>query len=180
MVLDETAQQLLSEMSIPANLDNAQSQATKGTDQVAGLDVLRVINEPTATALAYGLGKADSAVISIYDFDISIFSLLVISSGTAEKAKIKLSFTSQTEINLPFLTAMLTLLIPGVLHCCRLDPQAEHELIRDNKLLGNFNLVVSPGRSAGYHRHFLYVQRHCLRYQLHNDINRVDMYNCLP
>lgn len=144
-------------ITVPAYFNDAQRQATKDAGQIAGLDVLRVINEPTAAALAYGLEKSNSAVIAVYDlgggtFDISIlemqngvfevmstngdthlggedFDIVLVNhllnefkkeTGTdltsdrmaiqrireaAEKAKIELSSTTQTEINLPFITA---------------------------------------------------------------------------
>ncbi|KAH9944772.1 heat shock protein 70 family [Amylocystis lapponica] len=159
----ETAEQFLNKkvnhavITVPAYFNDAQRQATKDAGQIAGLDVLRVINEPTAAALAYGLDRHDSAVIAVYDlgggtFDISIlemqkgvfevkstngdthlggedFDIVLVEhilgefkkeSGldlskdpmaiqrireAAEKAKIELSSTSQTEINLPFITA---------------------------------------------------------------------------
>ena len=144
-------------VTVPAYFNDAQRQATKDAGTIAGLDVLRVINEPTAAALAYGLDRADNSVIAVYDlgggtFDISIlemqkgvfevkstngdthlggedFDIVLVEhilkefkkeSGlsvesdpvaiqrireAAEKAKIELSSTSQTEINLPFITA---------------------------------------------------------------------------
>jgi molecular chaperone DnaK len=147
-------------ITVPAYFNDAQRQATKDAGQIAGLDVLRVINEPTAAALAYGLDRADSSVIAVYDlgggtFDISIlemqkgvfevkstngdthlggedFDVVLVNhllnefkkeSGidlngdrmaiqrireAAEKAKIELSSTSQTEVNLPFITADAT------------------------------------------------------------------------
>ncbi|KDR75640.1 hypothetical protein GALMADRAFT_248229 [Galerina marginata CBS 339.88] len=159
----ETAEQFLNKkvnhavVTVPAYFNDAQRQATKDAGQIAGLDVLRVINEPTAAALAYGLDRADNSVIAVYDlgggtFDISIlemqkgvfevkstngdthlggedFDIVLVEhllnefkkeSGVdlkgdrmaiqrvreaAEKAKIELSSTSQTEINLPFVTA---------------------------------------------------------------------------
>jgi molecular chaperone DnaK len=144
-------------ITVPAYFNDAQRQATKDAGQIAGLDVLRVINEPTAAALAYGLDRSDNSVIAVYDlgggtFDISIlemqkgvfevkstngdthlggedFDIVLVNhllaefrkqSGVdlkedgmaiqrvreaAEKAKIELSSTTQTEINLPFITA---------------------------------------------------------------------------
>ncbi|CUA74550.1 molecular chaperone DnaK [Rhizoctonia solani] len=144
----------------PAYFNDAQRQATKDAGTIAGLDVLRVINEPTAAALAYGLDRSDSSVIAVYDlgggtFDISIlemqkgvfevkstngdthlggedFDVVLVNhllaefkkeSGidlsqdrvaiqrireAAEKAKIELSSSSQTEVNLPFITADAT------------------------------------------------------------------------
>ncbi|KAL1661364.1 heat shock protein 70 family [Schizophyllum commune] len=144
-------------VTVPAYFNDAQRQATKDAGQIAGLDVLRVINEPTAAALAYGVDRADSSVIAVYDlgggtFDISIlemqkgvfevkstngdthlggedFDIALVNylldefkkehgidlSGdrmaiqrireAAEKAKIELSSTNQTDINLPYITA---------------------------------------------------------------------------
>jgi len=144
-------------ITVPAYFNDSQRQATKAAGEIAGLDVLRIINEPTAAALAYGLEKKDEKMIAVYDlgggtFDISI---LEIGEGTfhvkstngdthlggddfdqqiidwlidefkkdqgidlrqdrmalqrlkeaAEKAKVELSTTQQTEINLPFVTA---------------------------------------------------------------------------
>ncbi|KAF8518445.1 heat shock protein 70 family [Gautieria morchelliformis] len=162
----QTAEQYLSKkvnhavITVPAYFNDAQRQATKDAGSIAGLDVLRVINEPTAAALAYGVDRTDASVIAVYDlgggtFDISIlemqkgvfevkstngdthlggedFDILLVNhilsefkkeSGVdlsadrmavqrireaAEKAKIELSSTTQTEINLPFITADAT------------------------------------------------------------------------
>ncbi|GJJ08608.1 hypothetical protein Clacol_002827 [Clathrus columnatus] len=159
----QTAEQYLSKkvnhavVTVPAYFNDAQRQATKDAGSIAGLDVLRVINEPTAAALAYGVDRSDSSIIAVYDlgggtFDISIlemqkgvfevkstngdthlggedFDIVLVNhiladfkktTGTdlsgdsmavqrireaAEKAKIELSSTTQTEINLPFITA---------------------------------------------------------------------------
>ncbi|KAL6938180.1 hypothetical protein ACO0RG_004724 [Hanseniaspora osmophila] len=144
-------------VTVPAYFNDSQRQATKDAGQIVGLNVLRVVNEPTAAALAYGLEKAESKVIAVFDlgggtFDISIldidngvfevkstngdthlggedFDITLLreivkkfkeESGidlgndrmavqrireAAEKAKIELSSTMQTEINLPFITA---------------------------------------------------------------------------
>lgn len=67
-------------ITVPAYFNDSQRQATKDAGSIAGLDVLRVINEPTAAALAYGLDKNDSAVIAVYDlgggtFDVSILEM---------------------------------------------------------------------------------------------------------
>ena len=137
-------------ITVPAYFNDAQRQATKGVGQITGLEVLHVINEPTAAALAYGLDRAGNSVIAVYDldgaFDISILEIqkgvfevkstngdrhlggedfdvvvdnilseqLLLSRmaiqrvrEAAEKAKIELSSTTQTEINLPFITATL-------------------------------------------------------------------------
>ena len=142
---------------MPAYFNDAQRQATKDAGKIAGLEVLRIINEPTAAALAYGLDKKDSGTIAVYDlgggtFDVSILEIgeglieVLSTNGdtylggedfdnrlidyvaeefmktesvdirkdplahqrvreAAEKAKIELSATTQTEINLPFITA---------------------------------------------------------------------------
>src|SRR5271170_2631850 len=144
-------------ITVPAYFNDAQRQATKDAGKIAGLEVLRIINEPTAAALAYGLDKSKTGMIAVYDlgggtFDISIleigdgvfevkstngdtflggedFDMRLVGyladefqkeqgidlrndklalqrlKEAAEKAKIELSSTSQTEINLPFITA---------------------------------------------------------------------------
>ncbi|MEM0900468.1 MAG: molecular chaperone DnaK [Pseudomonadota bacterium] len=153
--LGETVEQAV--VTVPAYFNDAQRQATKDAGKIAGLDVLRIINEPTAAALAYGLDKRDGKTIAVYDlgggtFDVSIleigdgvfevkatngdtflggedFDLRLVEyfadefkkdqgidlksdklalqrlKEAAEKAKIELSSSSQTEINLPFITA---------------------------------------------------------------------------
>ena len=161
--MKETAEAFLGEtvtkavITVPAYFNDSQRQATKDAGKIAGLEVERIINEPTAAALAYGLDKESDSTIAVYDlgggtFDISI---LEISDGVfevkatngdtklggedfderiidylaeefkkengidlkgdklalqrlkeaAEKAKIELSSTTQTEVNLPFITA---------------------------------------------------------------------------
>ncbi|CAO3703315.1 unnamed protein product [Rhizopus stolonifer] len=144
-------------ITVPAYFNDAQRQATKDAGKIAGLDVMRVINEPTAAALAYGLDKSNDSTIAVYDlgggtFDISIleiqngvFEVKSTNGDTAlggedfdshlvryvvqdfkkesgidlsgdrmaiqrireacEKAKIELSSTVQTDINLPYITA---------------------------------------------------------------------------
>ncbi|MEZ5809888.1 MAG: molecular chaperone DnaK [Rhizobiaceae bacterium] len=161
--MKETAEAYLGEtvdkavITVPAYFNDAQRQATKDAGKIAGLEVLRIINEPTAAALAYGLDKKDGKTIAVYDlgggtFDISIleigdgvfevkstngdtflggedFDMRLVEyladefkkdqgidlkndklalqrlKEAAEKAKIELSSSSQTEINLPFITA---------------------------------------------------------------------------
>jgi len=144
-------------ITVPAYFNDAQRQATKDAGKIAGLNVLRIINEPTAAAVAYGLDKKESGVIVVYDlgggtFDVSIlevgdgvFEVKSTNGDTflggedfdqrlidfladefqkdngidlrsdklalqrlkeaAEKAKIELSSSTQTEVNLPFITA---------------------------------------------------------------------------
>jgi len=144
-------------ITVPAYFNDAQRQATKDAGKIAGLEVLRIINEPTAAALAYGLDKSKAGTIAVYDlgggtFDISIleigdgvfevkstngdtflggedFDMRLVNyladefqkeqginlrndklalqrlKEAAEKAKIELSSTTQTELNLPFITA---------------------------------------------------------------------------
>ncbi len=161
--MKQTAEDYLGEkvekavITVPAYFNDAQRQATKDAGKIAGLDVLRIINEPTAASLAYGLDKKKEEKIAVYDlgggtFDISIleigdgvFEVLSTNGDThlggddfdkkimdwiadefkkehgidlrqdrmalqrlkesAEKAKIELSSSAQTEINLPFVTA---------------------------------------------------------------------------
>ena len=144
-------------ITVPAYFNDSQRQATKDAGKIAGLEVLRIINEPTAAALAYGLEKKDGGIVAVYDlgggtFDISILEIgdgvfevkstngdtflggedfdhaiveyladefkkengidlredrlaLQRLKESAEKAKIELSSATQTEVNLPFITA---------------------------------------------------------------------------
>ncbi len=160
--MKETAESYLGEavdqavITVPAYFNDAQRQATKDAGKIAGLEVLRIINEPTAAALAYGLDKKETKVIAVYDlgggtFDVTIleiddglfevkstngdtflggedFDMRIVSyladefkkengvdltkdkmalqrlKEAAEKAKIELSSSSQTEINQPFIS----------------------------------------------------------------------------
>jgi molecular chaperone DnaK len=144
-------------ITVPAYFNDSQRQATKDAGQIAGLEVLRIINEPTAAALAYGLEKKGQGKIAVYDFGGGTFDISILEIGdgvfevkatngdtflggddfdkrivdwiaeefkkeqgidlrndrlalqrlreAAEKAKIELSSTLETEINLPFITA---------------------------------------------------------------------------
>ena len=144
-------------ITVPAYFNDSQRQATKDAGKIAGLEVLRIINEPTAAALAYGLEKKEGGVVAVYDlgggtFDISILEIgdgvfevkstngdtflggedfdhtiveyladefkkeqgidlredrlaLQRLKEAAEKAKIELSSSTQTDVNLPFITA---------------------------------------------------------------------------
>ena len=162
--MKETAEAYLGEkvdkavITVPAYFNDAQRQATKDAGKIAGLEVLRIINEPTAAALAYGLDKKEGKTIAVYDLGGGTFDISVLEIGdgvfevkstngdtflggedfdmrlveylaaefkkeqgidlktdklalqrlkeAAEKAKIELSASaSQTEINLPFITA---------------------------------------------------------------------------
>src|SRR3954469_21703832 len=161
--MKETAEAHLGEkvtqavITVPAYFNDAQRQATKDAGKIAGLEVLRIINEPTAAALAYGMDKKGSGTIAVYDLGGGTFDVSVLEIGdgvfevkstngdtflggedfdgrvvnfladefkkenridlrndrlalqrlkeAAEKAKIELSSTMQTEINLPFITA---------------------------------------------------------------------------
>ncbi|NVJ99772.1 MAG: molecular chaperone DnaK [Alphaproteobacteria bacterium] len=161
--MKETAESYLGEtvdqavITVPAYFNDAQRQATKDAGKIAGLEVLRIINEPTAAALAYGLEKEDGHTIAVFDlgggtFDVSIleigdgvfevkstngdtflggedFDMRLVDyladefkkentidlrkdkmalqrlKEAAEKAKIELSSSTQTEVNLPFITA---------------------------------------------------------------------------
>ena len=147
-------------ITVPAYFNDAQRQATKDAGKIAGLEVLRIINEPTAAALAYGLDKKQAGTIAVYDLGGGTFDVSVLEIGdgvfevkstngdtflggedfdmrlvgyladefkkeqgidlrndklalqrlkeAAEKAKIELSSATQTEINLPFITADAT------------------------------------------------------------------------
>src|SRR3978361_822522 len=184
--MKETAEAYLGEtvtqavITVPAYFNDAQRQATKDAGEIAGLEVLRIINEPTAAALAYGLDKKNAHTIAVYDlgggtFDISILELgdgvfevkstngdthlggddfdkLIIDwlaeefrreenvdlrkdpmalqrlKEAAEKAKVELSSSSETEINLPYITAL-----EGVpKHLVNKLSRAKFEQIADN------------------------------------------------
>ncbi|MBN9307976.1 MAG: molecular chaperone DnaK [Devosia sp.] len=161
--MKETAESYLGEsvtqavITVPAYFNDSQRQATKDAGRIAGLEVLRIINEPTAAALAYGLDKKNTGTIAVYDLGGGTFDISVLEIGdgvfevkstngdtflggedfdmrlvdyladefkkdqgidlrsdklalqrlkeAAEKAKIELSSSTQTEINLPFITA---------------------------------------------------------------------------
>ncbi|NQX93883.1 MAG: molecular chaperone DnaK [Erythrobacter sp.] len=163
--MKETAESFLGEtvtqavVTVPAYFNDAQRQATKDAGEIAGLEVLRIINEPTAAALAYGMDKEDGKTIAVYDlgggtFDVSILEIgdgvfevkstngdtflggedfdnaivehlaeafqkkenmdlkadklaLQRLKEAAEKAKIELSSSATTEVNLPFITARM-------------------------------------------------------------------------
>ncbi len=161
--MKETAESYLGEkvtqavITVPAYFNDSQRQATKDAGKIAGLEVLRIINEPTAAALAYGMEKKGSGVVAVYDLGGGTFDISVLEIGdgvfevkstngdtflggedfdariieyladefakeqgidlrkdklalqrlkeAAEKAKIELSSGTQTEVNLPFITA---------------------------------------------------------------------------
>src|SRR3954452_2070659 len=161
--MKETAEAYLGEkvseavVTVPAYFNDSQRQATKDAGRIAGLEVLRIINEPTGAALAYGLEKQGQGKIAVYDFGGGTFDISILEIGegvfevkatngdtflggedfdkriidyladefkkengidlrndrlalqrlkdAAEKAKIELSSTNQTEVNLPFITA---------------------------------------------------------------------------
>lgn len=161
--MKETAEAFLGEpvtqavITVPAYFNDSQRQATKDAGRIAGLDVLRIINEPTAAALAYGLEKKATGTVAVYDLGGGTFDVSVLEIGdgvfevkstngdtflggedfdarvleyvadefqkeqgidlrkdklalqrlkeAAEKAKIELSSATQTEINLPFISA---------------------------------------------------------------------------
>mgnify|MGYP001042370614 CR=1 FL=1 len=167
-------------ITVPAYFDDSQRQATKDAGQIAGLNVLRIINEPTAAALAYGLDKKKEEKVAVYDlgggtFDISVleigegvievkstngdtylggddFDLRIIDwiveefkkeqgidlkhdkmalqrlKEAAERAKIELSTASETEINLPFITADAT----GPKHLLMKLSRAKFEQLTDD------------------------------------------------
>src|SRR5215207_752304 len=196
--MKETAEAYLGEtvtqavITVPAYFNDAQRQATKDAGQIAGLEVLRIINEPTAAALAYGLEKQDGKTIVVYDlgggtFDVSILEIgdgvfevkstngdtflggedfdnrvveylaaefkreqgidlkrdklaLQRLKEAAEKAKIELSSSAQTEINLPYITADAS----GPKHLTMKLSRAKFESLVDD-LIQN---TVEPCRKA--------------------------------
>ncbi len=183
-------------ITVPAYFNDAQRQATKEAGQIAGLNVLRIINEPTAASLAYGLDKASDQTILVFDlgggtFDVSVleigdgvFEVKATSGDTqlggddwdqaiidwlvegfkndhgvdlskdrmalqrlkeaAEKAKIELSSVSETEINLPFITATDS----GPLHLQRKLSRSEFQKLTEDLLertKGPFEQAIKDG-----------------------------------
>ncbi|HWV51360.1 molecular chaperone DnaK [Pseudorhodoplanes sp.] len=179
-------------ITVPAYFNDAQRQATKDAGKIAGLEVLRIINEPTAAALAYGLDKQKSGTIAVYDLGGGTFDVSVLEIGdgvfevkstngdtflggedfdmrlvgyladefqkeqgidlrrdklalqrlkeAAEKAKIELSSTTQTEINLPFITADAS----GPKHLTMKLTRAKFEALVDDLI----QRTVEPCRKA--------------------------------
>jgi molecular chaperone DnaK len=171
-------------ITVPAYFNDAQRQATKDAGKIAGLDVKRIVNEPTAAALAYGLDKKKDETIAVYDFGGGTFDISILEVGegvievkstngdthlggdnldqrivdwliaefkseegldlsskgnemalqrlkdAAEKAKIELSTTIETEINLPFITADAT----GPKHLVRKLTRAKLEQLVEDLL----------------------------------------------
>src|SRR5690606_29702626 len=185
-------------ITVPAYFNDAERQATKEAGQIAGLDVKRIINEPTAAALAYGLDKKNQDMkIAVYDlgggtFDISILELgdgvfevkstngdvhlggddfdqVIINwladefkaeesidlrndpmalqrlKEAAEKAKIELSSSSSTEINLPYITATQT----GPKHLVRQLSRAKFEQLSDDLVKRSLDPVKKAMQDAG-------------------------------
>ncbi len=196
--MKETAEAYLGEkvtqavITVPAYFNDAQRQATKDAGQIAGLEVLRIINEPTAAALAYGLDKKEGKTIAVYDLGGGTFDISVLEIGdgvfevkstngdtflggedfdmrlvnyladefkkdqgidlrgdklalqrlkeAAEKAKIELSSATQTEINLPFITADAS----GPKHLTMKLTRAKFEALVDDLI----QKTVGPCRAA--------------------------------
>jgi molecular chaperone DnaK len=196
--MKETAEAYLGEkvekavITVPAYFNDAQRQATKDAGRIAGLEVLRIINEPTAAALAYGLEKKEGKTIAVYDLGGGTFDISVLEIGdgvfevkstngdtflggedfdmrlveylasefkkeqgidlkndklalqrlkeAAEKAKIELSSASQTEINLPFITADQN----GPKHLTMKLTRAKFEQLVDDLI----QRTIEPCRSA--------------------------------
>ena len=196
--MKETAESYLGEpvtqavITVPAYFNDSQRQATKDAGRIAGLDVLRIINEPTAAALAYGMDKKGAGTIVVYDlgggtFDISVleigdgvfevkstngdtflggedFDLRIIDyladefkkdqgidlrsdklalqrlKEAAEKAKIELSSSRETEVNLPFITADAS----GPKHLVMKITRAKLEALVDDLI----TRTLGPCRSA--------------------------------
>ena len=196
--MKETAESYLGEkveqavITVPAYFNDAQRQATKDAGKIAGLNVLRIINEPTAAALAYGLDKSEGKTIAVYDLGGGTFDISVLEIGdgvfevkstngdtflggedfdiklvnyladefkkengidlrgdrlalqrlkeAAEKAKIELSSASQTEINLPFITADQT----GPKHLTMKLTRAKFEALVEDLI----ERTIAPCRAA--------------------------------
>src|SRR5580765_1309043 len=196
--MKETAESYLGEkvsqavITVPAYFNDAQRQATKDAGKIAGLEVLRIINEPTAAALAYGMDKKHNGTIAVYDLGGGTFDVSVLEIGdgvfevkstngdtflggedfdariidyladefkkeqgidlrkdklalqrlkeAAEKAKIELSGSMQTEVNLPFITADQT----GPKHLTLKLTRAKLEALVDDLI----QKTVEPCRQA--------------------------------
>src|SRR6187455_2084815 len=184
-------------ITVPAYFNDAQRQATKDAGKIAGLEVLRIINEPTAAALAYGLDKQKTGLIAVYDlgggtFDVSIleigdgvfevkstngdtflggedFDMRLVSyladefqktqgidlrrdkmalqrlKEAAEKAKIELSSSTQTEINLPYITADQS----GPKHLVRTLSRSKFEQLADSLIKRTIEPCKSALKNAG-------------------------------
>jgi molecular chaperone DnaK len=201
--MKETAESYLGEtvtqavITVPAYFNDAQRQATKDAGKIAGLEVLRIINEPTAAALAYGLDKDNNKTIAVYDlgggtFDVSIleigdgvfevkstngdtflggedFDAKVVQyladefkkaegidltkdrlalqrlKEAAEKAKIELSSTQTTEVNLPFITADAT----GPKHLVKTITRADLERLVDDLIKRTIDPMKKALADAG-------------------------------
>ncbi|MBU2146092.1 MAG: molecular chaperone DnaK, partial [Alphaproteobacteria bacterium] len=201
--MKETAEAYLGEkvekavITVPAYFNDAQRQATKDAGKIAGLEVLRIINEPTAAALAYGLDKKDGKTIAVYDLGGGTFDISVLEIGdgvfevkstngdtflggedfdmrlveylaaefkkeqgidlksdklalqrlkeAAEKAKIELSASSQTEINLPFITADQT----GPKHLTMKLTRAKFEQLVDDLVQRTIDPCKAALKDAG-------------------------------
>src|SRR5678810_201049 len=196
--MKETAESYLGQkveqavITVPAYFNDAQRQATKDAGKIAGLEVLRIINEPTAAALAYGLDKGKTGTIAVYDLGGGTFDISVLEIGdgvfevkstngdtflggedfdmrlvnyladefqkeqgidlrrdklalqrlkeSAEKAKIELSSTTQTEINLPYITADAS----GPKHLTMKLTRAKFEALVDDLV----EKTIAPCRTA--------------------------------
>ena len=184
-------------ITVPAYFNDAQRQATKDAGQIAGLEVMRIVNEPTAAALAYGLDKKGEETIVVYDFGGGTFDVSVLEVGegvievkstngdthlggdnldqriiewllaefkkdegmdlskdrmalqrlreAAEKAKMELSTTLETEINLPFITADQT----GPKHLVKKLSRAKFEQLVDDLLTGTLKPTKKALEDAG-------------------------------
>ncbi len=186
-------------ITVPAYFNDAQRQATKDAGKIAGLDVKRIVNEPTAAALAYGLDKKKEETIAVYDFGGGTFDISILEVGegvievkstngdthlggdnldqrivdwlisefksesgldlaskgnemalqrlkdAAEKAKIELSTTMETEINLPFVTADAS----GPKHLVRKLTRAKLEQLVDDLLMRSLEPTKKALADAG-------------------------------
>ncbi len=183
-------------ITVPAYFNDTQRQATKDAGKIAGLEVRRIINEPTAAALAYGLDKKENEIIAVYDFGGGTFDISILEVGdkvveviatngdthlggdnfdqriidylieqfkkdqgidvsndkmvlqrlkeAAEKAKIELSSTIETEINLPFLTADQN----GPKHLNIKLTRAKFESLVEDLVLNSFKPVAQALKDA--------------------------------
>ena len=204
--MKETAEAYLGEkvtqavITVPAYFNDSQRQATKDAGKIAGLEVLRIINEPTAAALAYGLDKKNTGTIAVYDLGGGTFDISVLEIGdgvfevkstngdtflggedfdmrlvdyladefkkdqgidlrkdklalqrlkeAAEKAKIELSSATQTEINLPFITADAS----GPKHLTLKLTRAKFEQLVDDLIQRTVEPVQAGAQGCRRHR----------------------------
>ena len=150
-------------ITVPAYFNDSQRKATKEAGTIAGLNVLRIINEPTAAALAYGLDKKEAEKIMVYDLCGGTFDVTVLETGdsvvdlksdvmamqrlkeAAETAKKELSSAQETTINLPFITADAT----GPKHLTKTLTRAKFEGMIEDLVAQTITKINEVVKDAG-------------------------------